>query len=720
MLSCKKVISILFIIFIFSLPDLKSQTSWLWKNPYPSVNSGDKSFFLNESTGWLFGNFPAILRTTNLGANWTIISTESIGWNYFVSFINLNTGWIVNKPGSTNINKTTDGGLHWNTVLSLDYRNTASFMRFFNINDGILNVNYANDNGQAYPIIYRTTNGGINWSSNNSFSGVRIFNEGFFINESTGWLVGKSLHNKKTFLYKTTDSGSTFNLIYENEITQIFENIHFIHENTGWGIIYNNIYKTTNGGCNWYAISEMVGLSSLNFLSNSLGYANDGNNIYKSTDGGFNWISCYGKIKNCYGSINILSANKTFYVNPYQIILTTNNGITWEEIKKSQMNDNICDFCFINANTGWATGSKSCIYKTTNGGDNWYCQNLDSETTYLWSVKFKDENTGIAVGNTGKTIRTTDGGLHWVGSTIDSNFVLRSIDIKNPSKIFCTGTKKVFFSTNFGQSWEQSMEAFNTEFSDIQFLNNSTGYLTGYQYSSSTFGVVYKTTNGGDNWQQIYFKYGSDFYTGYFANMNTGWIGGNGGKIYKTTNGGVNWNICFSDTLGGFFKIRSGNAFNVCAAGYDGRVLISTNGGTNWNKPFDRSGFHLHAVEYMNENICWVGGSSGQIIKTTNAGIVFASINSNFIPKDYSLYQNFPNPFNPSTNIKYQIANNNFVIIKVFDILGKEIATLVNEKQSPGIYEVTWNASEFPSGVYFYQLSIDNGQFLNKKMILLK
>ncbi len=90
----------------------------------------------------------------------------------------------------------------------------------------------------------------------------------------------------------------------------------------------------------------------------------------------------------------------------------------------------------------------------------------------------------------------------------------------------------------------------------------------------------------------------------------------------------------------------------------------------------------------------------------------------------FILFQNHPNPFNPSTKIKYSISSNvkgetKNVVLKVYDILGNEIETLVNEEKPPGTYEVTWNAANLPSGVYFYQLR--TGNFLEtKKMILLR
>jgi hypothetical protein len=104
-----------------------------------------------------------------------------------------------------------------------------------------------------------------------------------------------------------------------------------------------------------------------------------------------------------------------------------------------------------------------------------------------------------------------------------------------------------------------------------------------------------------------------------------------------------------------------------------------------------------------------------------NLSVLPVGINkiNDIIPSEYKLYQNYPNPFNPVTNIGYQIAKNSTVSLKVFDLIGKEITTLVNEKQSPGIYEVTFDASNYPSGIYFYTLK--TGDFKEtKRMILVK
>jgi len=90
------------------------------------------------------------------------------------------------------------------------------------------------------------------------------------------------------------------------------------------------------------------------------------------------------------------------------------------------------------------------------------------------------------------------------------------------------------------------------------------------------------------------------------------------------------------------------------------------------------------------------------------------------LPKTFELSQNYPNPFNPSTVIRYEVSVMSKVTLKVYDILGREIAVLVNEEKTAGTYEAIFNASNLSSGVYFYRLQTDNGFAETKKMVLLK
>ncbi len=111
------------------------------------------------------------------------------------------------------------------------------------------------------------------------------------------------------------------------------------------------------------------------------------------------------------------------------------------------------------------------------------------------------------------------------------------------------------------------------------------------------------------------------------------------------------------------------------------------------------------------------GGPLRRLLTNTIIGIISEGNN---IPANFSLTQNYPNPFNPATVIKFQVASFRFVKLKIYDILGKELATLVNQNLQPGSYEVTWNASNYPSGVYFYRLFATGGYTETRKMVLVK
>ena len=114
------------------------------------------------------------------------------------------------------------------------------------------------------------------------------------------------------------------------------------------------------------------------------------------------------------------------------------------------------------------------------------------------------------------------------------------------------------------------------------------------------------------------------------------------------------------------------------------------------------------------------GNNGGTIIKTTTGGVTSNEITSETdIPQTFSLYQNYPNPFNPATNLSFVIDQPSFVSLKVYDILGNEVATLVNEERPAGKYEVTFNADKLSSGVYFYQLRTEK-YIQTKKMLLLR
>lgn len=158
---------------------------------------------------------------------------------------------------------------------------------------------------------------------------------------------------------------------------------------------------------------------------------------------------------------------------------------------------------------------------------------------------------------------------------------------------------------------------------------------------------------------------------------------------------------------------------NIFAGNYSG-FYLSTNNGTDWiqkNEGFNPS-HSINSLSIINNK--FFAGISGQSVwSRLLAEIIGIRQISEVLPSAYSLNQNYPNPFNPSTKISYSLPQSQFATLKIYDAIGNEVVTLVNEKQNSGSYEVEFNANNLSSGIYFYSLKTDNF-FETKKMILIK
>ena len=117
------------------------------------------------------------------------------------------------------------------------------------------------------------------------------------------------------------------------------------------------------------------------------------------------------------------------------------------------------------------------------------------------------------------------------------------------------------------------------------------------------------------------------------------------------------------------------------------------------------------------ENRIWISTYNGGVAMYDAGATTAAGPHASQLNKGFVLRQNYPNPFNPSTRIKYQLPQAGHIALKIYNILGQEMANLVDQFQLAGEYEVAWNAFNFPNGIYFYRLS--SGEFVETKKLLL-
>jgi photosystem II stability/assembly factor-like uncharacterized protein len=403
---------------------------------------------------------------------------------------------------------------------------------------------------------------------------------------------------------------------------------------------------------------------------------------------------------------------------------------------------------FVNADTGYIVGGYGTILHTTNGGTDWNIQ-ISGTTNWLRGVSADGANTATAVGDSGIILHTTNGGTTWISQTSGTINNLRGVSFPNSSTGTVVGDSgTILRTTNGGTTWMSLTSGTVNNLRGVSFPNSSTGTAVGDS------GTILRTINGGTTWtsqvsQDIDQKtdklYGVCFtdadtgtavgYTYFFTGIEPS--SGPGGIVINTKDGGKTWNTeptpyvsdIFSDsTIFGvsFTDAYTGTVIGLATKGsYAGIIWRRTNGTNGWvNQSFGNRGFY--GVCFTDVNTGTIVGDSGTIYHTTTGGVTGIKDNPAQLPDNFLLEQNYPNPFNPSTVISYRLPVISHVTLKVYDVLGREVATLVNGVEKPGNHSVSFNASNLPSGVYFYKLQAktEDGQEMvynaTKKLSFLK
>jgi len=169
---------------------------------------------------------------------------------------------------------------------------------------------------------------------------------------------------------------------------------------------------------------------------------------------------------------------------------------------------------------------------------------------------------------------------------------------------------------------------------------------------------------------------------------------------------------------GGDVRCFAISGTNLFAGTYGGGVFLSTNNGTSWtavNTGLTNPNVQSLAVSGTNLFAgTWGGGVWRRPLSEMITSVARLSTD---LPTHFSLKQNYPNPFNPTTTITFALPVKSFVSLKIFDALGREVATLLEEELPVGTYSKQWDASGLPSGVYFYRLQA--GSFMETKKLVL-
>jgi photosystem II stability/assembly factor-like uncharacterized protein len=338
-----------------------------------------------------------------------------------------------------------------------------------------------------------------------------------------------------------------------------------------------------------------------------------------------------------------------------------------------------------------------------------------------------DQNTIVTVGNSGSILRTTDGGLNWsiINSGVSDD--LLSVSFIDSFGICGAHSQTILYTSNGGEDWNIAQSGWvGGGFWGTVMLSPQIGFVAG---ENSIFQpLLGYTTDFGQNWNftAFYLNNNEGRATGVeFTDMFIGYVSARvwdgRGAISKTTNSGSDWTTTFfNNPLWDIDFPISATGLIGYAIGDSGAIFKTYNAGENWQAQQSGTFARLNGVHFLDLDYGFAVGENGTILRTTTGGEPITQVSANSSQEfNFKLEQNYPNPFNPNTTINYQIPQLTFVTLKVYDVLGNEIAVLVSEEKPAGIYRVEFNGTGLPSGVYYYQLRVANFIY-SRKLVLLK
>jgi photosystem II stability/assembly factor-like uncharacterized protein len=693
----------------------------LWE---PSgIDGGATSTFLKVTddiflTGYVGGG---LFRSTDGGENWYSISNRIDNIGVFV--LKISSAGDVYAGTLRSIYKSTDQGVAWNKVdASLPQNGYAEDITFDN-SDNIYVTN-------TYEGIYKSTDGGNSWTlfSNGLPSSKYVRRIEF---TSNNILLLSDLYRG---IYKSTDFGANWG--QSNTGLDSTYYVSSFNSNSAGDIFIstsgNGPFKSTDNGNSWVSIQGDLSLpytSDIDFTSNGDLYLTIVQQLYKSTNGGVNWANITTMFNGFGFQTAYVDNNDNVWATTINsgIIKSSDAGANWINYTVGLTSTNVSSLVSDNSGNLYASIPGKGLYSSTDNGDSWNKITIVNyeEDTFIKTVEIIPSG-GLIVYNIYNGMKTTTDFSTWNSfSTGLTNQAIERLSVSNDYFFAAGWDGKIFRSPRSAANW---VEITDTSVSGYCYdlFSSSTGDLY-YLFDEE----VYKSTNDGDDWVNV----GNDI-EGYSFSITEHpngniFVGTNEG-VYRSIDAGNSWTEDVSGLTDGALSLAIHSDGSIFAGGYSS-TSRSNDLGQTWS-PFT-SGIINCRILYLtfgNGDVLFAAAEKMGIYRTTSA-ITSVEDNENEVLNNFTLEQNYPNPFNPSTKIKFIIPlvethrdASLLTTLKVYDVLGNEIATLVNEEKPAGNYEISFNASKLSSGVYFYRIAIHSDKLQagslieTKKMILLK
>jgi photosystem II stability/assembly factor-like uncharacterized protein len=710
---------------------------WQLQSPIPTGRHLNSVYFLTPTHGFVVGTTRQLIETTNGGATWITRMSDELGTDpfYRIYFSDTQHGFITGN-GSDSW-RTTDGGATWSRMTTIA-GGSWYHLDFITPIRGFVGGNGA---------LSFTSDAGATWISRSVYPNCPVMYGMDFRDEQVGLAAG-SLQNA-IGIFKTTNGGVS----WQQKSSLTTNDVLWWTNTIVLGAGLTSISRSTDAGETWsvYATGISTGILELERINTTtLAGVSGKGDVWRSTDEGLTWTQVFdgpGDLPASW-SIHFSDAQHGWVVGQSGFIYASDDGgVTWRQVNNGA-GVQIYGMEFLTDNFGMAVGHNGYVFRTTNGGAWWEVQKLEvtgqifGRDESLHGVSIVDSGFAVVAGPGGTVFRTTNGGVSWqsVGyPNLPGAFWIEDVKFTSRNNGWLLGLYgsggAIYKTTDGGTSWTLVM-------TNPYYMNAVDFVGSQYGWMASTGPWYYRTTNGGATWLQEHYPLWTmdpNVTDIKFADQNYGWAVGWYGFVVRTTNGGASWN--FQD-LGGppedpdiLFSIHVVSPMEAWATGRESDVLTmrgvvyhTTNGGASWSREITSPQLYWgYRIAGSPSRHVWIGGYEGRILKRSGPTGVGEGIEPT-APQAFQLFQNYPNPFNPTTKIKFQIPSTKLgfgisdlglVSLKVYDVLGREVRTLVNENLQPGTYEVQWDASHQASGLYFYQLKAD-GFVATKRMVLVK
>ena len=364
---------------------------------------------------------------------------------------------------------------------------------------------------------------------------------------------------------------------------------------------------------------------------------------------------------------------------------TLHNTITFHSVK------------FLSPTNGWTVGDKGTIMNYD--GSKWSLKNSGT-TSIIWDLNFLDALNGWAI--TDNNIMLKYNLTTWKrDTTIQSSYPLESISFLDNSHGWAVGIFGTIYMYD-GTSWISQKSGVQSTLTSVYFVDEAHGWAVGW-------GGVILFYNG-TKWVSQFAGTSANLYSVYFVDAYHGWAVGDNGTILSYN--GIKWQQVNSETNNWLRSVYFTDATHGWAVGEKGTVLRYN--GINWTTIPTPTSSMLLSVFFVDTLKGWAVGENGRIMYNENGGL--EDVKELEIRNDELGINISPNPVNELSVISYQLSVSSNVTIKIFDNIGREIKTLVNEKKPKGQYEIKYNTRSLLEGIYFCQI-ISGNKTLTKKFL---